>query len=110
MLSRPRSGKGGGRVSGTAMGLADSASGSVGAFCGFTGVGAPEAAVPTSVGATVSHSFIVGVRVVALIVLRRCLLMNRCGFMLQVTVCRGSLWAMLCMRVASNRHTGSIRA
>ena len=52
VLSRPRSGKDGGRGSGTASGRADSSSGSVGALCGFT---AGELA-PTFVGATVSHS------------------------------------------------------
>ena len=64
------------------------------------GVGAPEDAVPTPVGGTVSHWFIVGVRVVAMIVLRRCLIMKRCG---------ESLWAMLCLRVASNRHPRGVR-
>ena len=36
MLSPPRSGRSGSRVSGTALDLADSSSGSVGAVCGFT--------------------------------------------------------------------------
>ena len=36
VLSRPRSGKDGGRGSGTALGRANFASGSVGALCGFT--------------------------------------------------------------------------